>query len=380
MNFDQYFMLVSLFRLLSAFPLPVLHSLGAALGWLVYLLSPSYRRRLRGNLEGAGFGSHLRQAIAESGKAIVELPFVWCAKPERVAAHATEENWDYVQSVLDSGRGIVFLTPHLGCFEITAQQIALRTPLTVMYRPPKKAALKPLIEGARARHNLHLAPANMSGVRILAKCPRKGEPIGLLPDQVPQEGEGVWAPFFGRTAYTMTLPAKLAQMGDADSDPGVRRAPARRARLHRALRAVRRFARRQRGRAGRAPINQAMEQLIARCPSQYFWSYNRYKQPDGVDAPRCAGGCMRLLLALDVAAALAAAAAAGPHRQAGWLGAVHGAAQAPPHHADQPAPAPCRSCPKASAWCWRAVISRLIRAASGSAPFFGGRRKRACAA
>ncbi|MGZ9044776.1 MAG: lysophospholipid acyltransferase family protein, partial [Telluria sp.] len=86
-------MLVSLFRLLSALPLPVLHFLGAALGWLVYLLSPSYRRRLRGNLETAGFGSHLKQAIAESGKAIVELPFVWCAKPERVAAHATEENF-----------------------------------------------------------------------------------------------------------------------------------------------------------------------------------------------------------------------------------------------------------------------------------------------
>jgi KDO2-lipid IV(A) lauroyltransferase len=32
-------------------------------------------------------------------------------------------------------------------------------------------------------------------------------------------------------------------------------------------------------------INLAMEQLIARCPAQYFWSYNRYKQPAGVAAP-----------------------------------------------------------------------------------------------
>ena len=209
-------MLVLLFRFLSILPLPVLHFLGSALGWLVYLASPSYRRRLRENLNAAGFGQHLSAAVAESGKAIIELAFVWCAAPERVAAHATEENWDHVQSVLDAGRGIVFLTPHLGCFEITAQQIALRTPLTVMYRPPKKAALKPLIEGARARHNLHLAPANLSGVRMLAKCLKRGEPIGVLPDQVPQEGEGVWADFFGRTAYTMTLPAKLAQLGKAE--------------------------------------------------------------------------------------------------------------------------------------------------------------------
>jgi KDO2-lipid IV(A) lauroyltransferase len=277
-------MLVHLFRLLSKLPLRALHWLGAALGWLVYLASPSYRKLLRTNLEGAGFGRHLHSAIAESGKAIVELPFVWCAPPQRVARHATDENWEYVQSVLDSGRGIVFLTPHLGCFEITAQQIALRTPLTVMYRPPKKAALKPLIEGARARHNLHLAPANLSGVRILAKCLRRGEPIGVLPDQVPQEGEGVWAPYFGRSAYTMTLPAKLAQLGHAavilvyaERRPKgagfiVRFVP---------------FEGRLEGTPAEqaAIINGAMEQLIARCPAQYFWSYNRYKQPDGVAGP-----------------------------------------------------------------------------------------------
>jgi len=277
-------MLVHLFRLLSKLPLPVLHGLGTSLGWLVYLASPSYRRRLRSNLEHAGFKAHLHAAVAESGKAIIELPFVWCAPPERVAAHATEENFALVDAALARGRGIVFLTPHLGCFEITAQQIALRTKLTVMYRPPKKAALKPLIEGARARHNLHLAPANMSGVRILAKCLKRGEPIGVLPDQVPQEGEGVWAPFFGRNAYTMTLPAKLAQMGQseiilvyAERRPGgkgyiVRFVP---------------FEGTLEGSAAEqaATVNRAMEQLIARCPAQYFWSYNRYKQPDGVPAP-----------------------------------------------------------------------------------------------
>ena len=277
-------MLVPLFRLLSKLPLRALHWLGAALGWLVYLASPSYRTLLRNNLDGAGFGQHLSAAIAESGKAIVELPFIWCAPPDKVAAHASDENWEHVQAVLDSGRGIVFLTPHLGCFEITAQQIALRTPLTVMYRPPKRDALKPLIEGARARHNLHLAPANLSGVRILAKCLKRGEPIGVLPDQVPQEGEGVWAPYFGRTAYTMTLPAKLAQMGNA----AVILVYAER--RPKGAGYIVRFVPFEGDLAGTpaeqaATINRAMEQLIARCPAQYFWSYNRYKQPDGVAGP-----------------------------------------------------------------------------------------------
>ncbi|HEY1043691.1 MAG TPA: lysophospholipid acyltransferase family protein, partial [Telluria sp.] len=82
-------MLVPLFRFLSLFPLRFLHALGAGLGWLVYGLSPSYRRRMRDNMALAGFSQHLSQAVSESGKAILELAFVWCAKPERVNAHAT---------------------------------------------------------------------------------------------------------------------------------------------------------------------------------------------------------------------------------------------------------------------------------------------------
>jgi KDO2-lipid IV(A) lauroyltransferase len=280
-------MLVPIFRFLSFFPLPFLHAMGAALGWLVYLSSPSYRRRMRDNLALAGYTQHLSAAIAEAGKSIVELPFIWCADPQRVSRHATDENWSIVQAELDAGRGIVFLTPHLGCFEIVAQEIALRTELMVMYRPPKKAALKPLIEGARARDNLLLAPANMSGVRMLAKCLKKGKPIGLLPDQVPQEGEGVWAKFFGRDAYTMTLPAKLAQLGDATVIVTYAE------RLSGGRGYVIRFVPFDGTLDGSAAeqaqaINGAMERLIARSPAQYFWSYNRYKVPSGIDAPAAA--------------------------------------------------------------------------------------------
>ncbi|MDN4056078.1 lysophospholipid acyltransferase family protein [Massilia sp. YIM B02763] len=278
-------MLVFLFRFMSVFPLPVLHALGAGLGWLVYLASPSYRRRLRGNLALAGYENRLSAAIAESGKAIAELPFVWCAPQERVTRHVTMENWELVQRQLDSGKGIVFLTPHLGCFELTAQQVSLRVELTVMYRPPRKSALKPLVEDARARQHMHLAPATLAGVRMLVKALKGGQPVGVLPDQVPQEGEGVWAPFFGRDAYTMTLPAKLAQLGKADILlVYAERLPRGRGYAIRFVPFEGELAGTQTEQA--ATINRAMEQLIALCPSQYFWSYNRYKRPQGVDAPQ----------------------------------------------------------------------------------------------
>ena len=273
-------MLVKLFRLLSKLPLPALHAIGAALGWLVYLASPGYRHRLKDNITRAGYANHLHAAITESGKNILELPFIWCAPPQRVLQAAHIENWELVQAAFDAKHGVIFLTPHLGCFEITAQVIAAKTHLTVLYRPPRKAALKPLIEGARARANLSLAPANLGGVRTLLKALKRGEPIGLLPDQVPQHGEGVWADFFGKPAYTMTLSAKLHKMSGALIIlTYAERLPHGGGFLIRFVPFDQEMGETPESQA--SAINRAMEQLIARCPAQYFWSYNRYKTPSG---------------------------------------------------------------------------------------------------
>jgi KDO2-lipid IV(A) lauroyltransferase len=277
-------MLTRFFQLLSKLPLPVLHILGTALGWLVYLASASYRRRLKDNIGRAGYAGHLHGAIRESGKNLLELAFIWCAPPDRVLKTARIDNWELVQQALDSARGVIFLTPHLGCFEIIAQAIAARVPLTVLYRPPRKESLKPLIEGARARHNLALAPANLTGVRHLLKVLKKGGAIGLLPDQVPQRGEGVWANFFGKPAYTMTLPSKLHQMtGALIILSYAERLPKGGGYLVRFAPFVDNLSGSPEQQAG--AINSAMESLIARCPSQYFWSYNRYKTPPGASTP-----------------------------------------------------------------------------------------------
>lgn len=281
-------MLVILFRLLSLLPLSWLHALGGFLGGVVYRFSSGYRRRLQENIALAGFGHVLPEAIRESGRNVMELPFVWCARPQRVLATATIDNWALAQDALDAGHGVIFLTPHLGCFEIIAQAIAQRIPLSALYRPPRKAFLKPLVEGVRARHNLTLAPANVSGVRMLLKSLKRGGAIGLLPDQVPQNGEGVWADFFGKPAYTMTLSAKLQQMSGAPIILSWAE------RLPRGRGYVIRFAPftedmpdtpAEQARA----INAAMEKLIARCPAQYLWSYNRYKIPAGVSTPGATG-------------------------------------------------------------------------------------------
>ena len=279
-----------LFRFLSFLPLPLLHNLGAAAGWLIWLLSPTYRRHLRENTALAGLAEARGAAIAEAGKAIFELPKLWLRPHDEVVARIVKvSGWELVEEAWQVGRGILFLTPHLGCFEITAQYYANFRPMTVLYRRPKQDWLVPIIEQGRGA-NLELAPADMSGLKKLLKALKQGGAVGMLPDQAPGAGEGVWAPFFGRPAYTMTLAARLVQQtGAALLLAWAERLPQGRGYLLRIARPTQPLPVTAADDealqlACASAINAEMERLIAQCPGQYLWGYNRYKQPRKVHA------------------------------------------------------------------------------------------------
>ncbi len=268
-----------LFRLLSRLPLRLLHGLGWALGWLVYALSPTYRRRFRAHLAQAGLGGAPgRAAVGQAGMLALELPRLWLGAPVPLQWDGAE----HIEQALQQGRGLVFLTPHLGSFEVTAQAYAARfgarRPMTVLYRPSRQASLRELVDTARTRPGLKTAPTTLAGVRQLLKALHAGEAVGLLPDQVPPLGLGVWAPFFGRSAYTMTLAARLVRQSGALVllAWGERLPRGQGYRVHvqplqQALPAD--------AQAAAAAINRAMEALILRCPQQYLWGYARYKEP-----------------------------------------------------------------------------------------------------
>lgn len=271
------------FRFLSRLPLPLLHNLGAVLGWLIWLAAPRYRRRMRANLRQAGLEGAWPRAVAEAGKSVLELPKIWLAPQEEVGALVVKvEGWQHVEAAHARGRGILFLTPHLGCYEIAAQYYAAWRPITVLYRRPRKDWLARLMEEGRGAR-LNLAPADLSGVRRLLIALRKGQAVGLLPDQVPQKGEGMWSLFFGRPAYTMTLAARLAEGGATVIMAWAERllyGAGYRLWFH-PLELPREASLEQRV----ALINHELERLIRQCPEQYLWAYHRYKQPADVSAP-----------------------------------------------------------------------------------------------
>jgi Kdo2-lipid IVA lauroyltransferase/acyltransferase len=272
--------MIILFRLLSAMPLWLLHGLGWVLGWLVFAFSGVYRQRFIANARQAGLD--WRQwigAVGQAGQGLVELPRMWFG-----ASVAIE--WTglaCVEAAYAQGRGVVFLTPHMGCFEVTAQGLAERFgadhgALTVLYRPARQPWLARIMAHARLRPGLETAPTTLAGVRQMIKALRTGRAVGLLPDQVPPDGMGQWVPFFGRPAYTMTLGARLAlQTGAATVLTWGERLPwGRGFRLH-----FSELSQPLPDELDRAvvQINEEMERVIRQCPQQYLWGYERYKQP-----------------------------------------------------------------------------------------------------
>ena len=277
--------MLGLLRLIARLPLSFLHRLGAMVGLLAIRVSSDYRDKMHANLaqaQLAGDGRQTRQLLDEaarqSGRMAFELPYVWFRPLSLVLSQVRCDDHAVFEEAESRGRGILFLTPHLGAFEITARYYARRKPVTVLFKPPKRAMFAPVLQAARNYPGLSAAPANLSGLRTLLRALRRGEAIGLLPDQVPTDGDGRWAPFFGRPAYTMTLPQRLAEQTGAAVVVvlGERLPDAQGWRMHAQL-------------MDELPtpeaVNRVMEQLIQRFPDQYLWGYNRYKQPAGVAAP-----------------------------------------------------------------------------------------------
>ncbi len=280
---------VWLFDLAAHLPLSTLHRLGALLGWMTYWLSGNYARRLRenlryemGNCPEENFRQVLSASIAEAGKGVAELPWLWCRSLEEIVPSVKMcHGWEHVEAARARGKGIIFLTPHLGCFEISATYAAESIPITVLYRPPKLAWLEAVMRSGREHGQIRLARTDVSGVRLLYKALKRGEAIGLLPDQVPGKGEGEWADFFGRPAYTMTLVGRLAESSGAT----VLMAYAER--LPKGVGYIIHITPLEF--VANLPvtrqINAALEKVVRACPTQYLWSYNRYKIPAGIEPP-----------------------------------------------------------------------------------------------
>ena len=278
-----------IFHFLARLPLPLMQRLGAVLGWLVWWLSPGYRRNFKANVHAAGVAwRDARPAVAAIGAMVAELPWVWMRPHEtKLDGLVKWDGAEHFEAAMQAGKGAIIMSPHLGSWEIGAQAIAEKFgptygPMVALFRPARKAWLEPLVANARTRPYLDSAPTSLAGVRTLIRALRNGGYTAILPDQVPPLGQGVWAPFFGRDVYTMTLLAKLAQQTGAQVImTWCERLPAGQGFcMHmRPFDAPEMKDTNVSPEVAAAAVNRGVESMVLDAPGQYLWGYARDKQP-----------------------------------------------------------------------------------------------------
>jgi len=282
-------------RVLSGLSLRSAQRLGGLIGRLACRLPNSERRTAQVNialcfpgLSAEQRGDRVRASLCESAKTLTEIPGIW----SRPAAYAvdlvrSERGRDVLERALATNRGLLVGAPHLGNWEIAGLYAQSLFPMTILYRAPREKVLEPLMRGGRTSGGAQLVPTDAAGIKAAYSALRRGEAVGILPDQQPKTlSSGVFAPFFGHAALTMTLMGRLANKGRAavvfclaerlpkaegfrihwlaapegidDADPLV----------------------------AAGALNRGVEACIELCPEQYQWSYKRFRlRPDGRRSP-----------------------------------------------------------------------------------------------
>lgn len=286
------FFIASILRMMSWVPLRLLHKFADLMARLAFalptetgritlinlkLVFPSLSETERRNLA--------LQSIQETFKAAFELGHIWYGSIEYVLSLVKDvQGLDLVKAAQSSGRGIIFAAPHLGNWELLGVYISCLGPMTTLYKPPKIKGLDRLIAASRSRAGAELVPTNRQGVVSLTRALQKGGVTGILPDQQPRNDGGVFAPFFGTQAFTMTLLPKLAAKTNAV--------------------VIFAYAKRRANGEGfeiafipgdpdicnpdpvlaATALNRSVEECVRAAPAQYQWEYKRFKKrPD--DAP-----------------------------------------------------------------------------------------------
>ena len=274
--------------------LKVLHLIGSLLGFLMYLFAKRETRCIRENLKISqlcdsqeGTETLVRLNCRHTGLSGAELPIAWLRSPDYIVSLFQDTHgWSAVEAALAQKKGLLFITPHIGSYDLAGRFISqqLPFPLTAMYRPPRMRWLEPIMIEGRQRDKGRIAPANAQGVRLVLKALKNAEATIILPDQVPSHGEGVWVPFFNKKAYTMTLAARLAKMDNVATfffiGERLTKSQGFRLRVYPLVGELNGDKEHD-----AQLINQNVEQLIKQFPEQYLFSYNRYKAPPGVDKP-----------------------------------------------------------------------------------------------
>ena len=282
------FIVTWLLKLIALLPLSIARAIGSGianlLSWTnndIYRLSRINIGLTHPQLSSEALDKTTKDSVASTVINAFEMPIIWQRDNNWIMKKTVSvEGEAFLVSAIQCEKGVIIIAPHIGNWEILGRQLPAYAPTTSLYQPPKLTVLENIVRDGREKSGAKLVPTNQRGVAALLKALRRGEMTGILPDQVPPKNSGVFAPFYGMSAYTMTLVYSLIQktgcrvvLGSALRVPG-------------GFKVI----------YGEAPegiysedqdaslraLNLMVEMAISNDVAQYQWAYKRFKvQPEG---------------------------------------------------------------------------------------------------
>ncbi|WP_223669773.1 lysophospholipid acyltransferase family protein [Kangiella shandongensis] len=215
-----------------------------------------------------------KRSLRHTGLLFFEVAKIWrkCQGEQFIDSVYGE---DKVKACLAQGKGVLFTGAHIGNWEVALYYLGSRFPFHCMYRPPRQLEMDEVICHGRCQNQTSMVRGDSRGVMQLIKALKGGEVAAVLSDQEPGRGAGVFVPFCGKDALTMTLVQKVQQKSGAElfqiaavkNESGsydIRMEPIDlKPELDEKVYAQK--------------VNAGLESMIRRYPEQYQWSYKRFK-------------------------------------------------------------------------------------------------------
>lgn len=282
--------LLWLMRACAYLPLPLLRSLGAALGLALYALVASRRRVVYTNLAlcfpqwtQAQRRAVARRVFVRFGQSWLDRAWLWHA-PVGTVRRRLRLVGD-VQA-LQGSRPTVLFAPHFMGLDAAWTALTGQVPrrFATIYSPQLNPAADAWIFQGRQRFGAPEMVARLAGVKPIVAAVRAGEPLYLLPDMNFDPSESLFVPFFGVPAATVPSLSRFAKLGRAQVVPVVTALTAQGYEV-RVLPAWQDFPTGDLE-ADTTRMNRELEAYIAADPAQYYWVHKRFKdRPDGLQPP-----------------------------------------------------------------------------------------------
>jgi KDO2-lipid IV(A) lauroyltransferase len=288
----EYALAWGLLKIVGALPRPLARAAGISIAWTVYLLHGKLRRVGMRNLELAfpdkSRGERkkiLRGVFTSLGRQVAEVCLFPKYTRENVSKIVVYEGFENFERALARGKGVLFLTAHLGAWELSAFAHSLYGhPLKIVMRPLDNPYLDRMTRAYRTMHGNKTVDKDFA--RGLIAALRKGETVGVLMDTNMIASQGVFVDFFGMKACTASGAARVALKTDAAVVPGFTIwdpvLQKYRLRFDPAVELIRTNNNDADVVANTAKFTKVIEEYVRRYPDQWLWVHRRWKtRPEG---------------------------------------------------------------------------------------------------